>query len=176
MTKKQRKIFYPTIFFLGAILMVWQIKIYRNTIIDLVIPIGIILIIAIIAFIIDFKNYKATYNYSGFGLFLYSIMHYIIGFGFIFCSVFMLTNYYLADKTVKTESFKIIDRTWIQGGGTKYHYGEKLPVFTINYKGKEKELVFFAQDFDKMNFYNTVDFETRKGFFGFDILENKKLN
>ena len=43
-------------------------------------------------------------------------------------------------------------------------------------KGKRKELVFYSQFYEKMNSYNTVEFETRKGFFGFDILENKKLN
>jgi len=155
--------------------MVLQIKIYRNTIIDLEIPIGIILIIGIIAFILDFKNYKKTYEYSGFGLYLFSIMHYIIGFGFIICSIFMLMNYYLADRNVKTESYEIVDRTWIQGGGTRYRFGEKQPVFTINYKGKKKELVFFTEYYEKMNSYKTVEFETRQGFFGFDVLENKKL-
>ncbi len=43
--------------------MIWQINIFRNTIIDLAIPIGII------TFIIDFKNYKKTYNYSIIGIF-----------------------------------------------------------------------------------------------------------
>ncbi|WP_344730724.1 hypothetical protein [Corallibacter vietnamensis] len=175
MTQKQRKIFYPTIFFLGAILMIFQIKIYRNTIIDLIIPIGIIMVIGIIAFILDFKNYKKTYAYSGIGLYLYSIMHYIIGFGFIVCSIFMLTNYYFADQNVKTESYKIIDRTWLPERVGKTG-SEKQPVFTIKYKGKRKELVFYSQFYEKMNSYNTVEFETRKGFFGFDILENKKLN
>ena len=155
--------------------MVWQITIFRNTIIDLAIPIGIILAVGILAFIIDFQNYKKTYEYSGFGLYLYSSMHYVIGFGFIACSIFMLTNYYLADKNSRTESYKIIDRTSIPGG-TKYRIGERRPVFTINYKGKKKELVFYSEYYDKMNFYKTVEFETRKGFFGYDILENKKLN
>lgn len=174
MTKKQRKIFYPTIFFLGAILMILQIKIYRNTIIDLIIPIGIVLSISIIAFILDFNNYKKTYEYSGIGLYLYSIMHYVIGFGFIACSIFILTNYYFADQNVKTESHKIIDRTWLPERVTAYG-SEKTPVFTINYKGKKKELVFYSKFYEKMDTYKTVEFETRTGFFGFDILENKRL-
>ncbi|WP_114308690.1 hypothetical protein [Winogradskyella arenosi] len=65
MTQKQRKIFYPVIFFLGAILIIWEINIYRETIINLMIPIGIIMVVGIIAFILDFKNYKSTYEYSG---------------------------------------------------------------------------------------------------------------
>ncbi len=175
MTKKQRKIFYPTIFFLGTILMIFQIKIYRNTIIDLIIPIGIVIVTGIISFIFDFKNYKQTYEYSGIELYLYSIMHYIIGFGFFVCSIFMLTNYYFADQNVKTESYKIIDRTWLPERVGKTG-SKKQPVFTINYKGKRKELVFYSQYYNKMNSYKTVEFDIRKGFFGFDILKNKKLN
>jgi len=154
--------------------MVWQISIFRNTIIDLIIPIGIILLSAIVAIILDFKNYKTTYEYSGFGLYLYSVMHYVIGFGFITCSIFMLTNYYFADQSVKTESYKIVDRSWLPERLGKYG-SEKKSVFVINYKGKKKELVFYSQFYKKMNTYKTVEFETQKGFLGFDILENKKL-
>ena len=175
MTQKQRKIFYPVIFFLGVILIIWEINIYRETIINWMIPFGIIMVVGIIAFILDFKNYKNTYKYSGIGLYLYSAMHYVIGFGFIACSIFMLSNYYFADQNTRTESYKIIDRTWLPERVGKTG-SEKQPVFTINYKGKRKELVFYSQFYEKMNSYNTVEFETRKGFFGFDILENKKLN
>jgi hypothetical protein len=173
MTQKQRKIFYPTIFFLGAILMIWQIKIYRNTFIDLAIPIRIILIVGFIAFILDFKNYKKTYNYSEIGLYLFSSMHYIIGFGFIACSVFILTNYYLADSNITAESYEIIDSYKIRGGHKGIRHPQ--PVFLINYHGKKKELVFYTQYLENMNSYKTVEFDTRNGFFGFKILENKKL-
>lgn len=175
MTQKQRKIFYPTLVFLGVILMIFQIQIYRHTIIDIIIPIGIIIVIAIIAFILDFKNYKKSYDFSGIELYLYATMHYIIGFGCIVYSIFILANYYLADQNVTTESYKIIDRTWLPERTGKVG-SEKKPVFIINYKGKSKELVFYPQFYEKMNSYNTVELEIRKGVFGFDILEHKKLN
>ena len=175
MTKKQRKIFYAIIFISGILLMIWQIKIYRNTIIDLPILIGIILATGIVAFIVDYKNYGKTYDYEGIGLYLYSGMQYIIGFGFIACSIFTLSNYYFAESNTKTESYEIIDRTWIQGG-TKYRRNKKQPVFTINYEGKNKELVFNSKYYEKMELYKSVEFETREGLFGFKILENKKLN
>lgn len=175
MTKKQRKIFYAIIFILGILLMIWQIKIYRNTIIDLPILIGIIVATGIVAFIVDYKNYGKTYDYEGIGLYLYSGMQYIIGFGFITCSIFTLSNYYFAESNTKTESYEIIDRTWIQGG-TKYRRNKKQPVFTINYEGKNKELVFNSKYYEKMELYKSVEFETREGLFGFKILENKKLN
>lgn len=154
--------------------MYFQIQIFRNTIINWLIPALIIITIGIASFLIDFKNYNWTYDYSGFGLYLYSWMHYIFGFGFIACSIFMLTNYYFADQNAKKESYKIIDRTWLPKRVGKLG-SEKQPVFIINYKGKKKELVFYSQFYEKMNSYNEVEFETRKGFFGFEILENKKL-
>jgi len=174
MTKKQRKIFYPTIFFLGAILMIFQIEIYRNTIINVLIPIGIIVSIGVISFLLDFKNYKSTYEYSGIGLYLYSGMHYVIGFGFIACSIFMLTNYYFADQNTRTESYEII-RTSSLASGSKYRIDVRKPTFRINYNGKIKELVFTSEYYEKRNFYNNIELEIRKGLFGFDILENKKL-
>ncbi|RNC86365.1 MAG: hypothetical protein ED556_08715 [Winogradskyella sp.] len=174
MTKNQRKIFYPTIFFLGAILMIFQVEIYRNTIIDLIIPFGIVIIIGLLAFILDFKKYKMTYEYSGIGLYLYSTINYLIGFGFIACSTFMLSNYYFADKKVETQSYEILNRTYIQGT-KKSGLSEKQPVFKIKYNSDYKELVFASKYYETMDYYNIVEFDIRKGFFGFDILENKKL-
>ena len=58
--------------------MVWQTIIYRNTIIDVNILFGIVLTTGIISFLIDFKNYKKTYEYSGIGLYIYSLMHYVL--------------------------------------------------------------------------------------------------
>lgn len=174
MTKTHRKIFYPTIFSIGIILMYFQIQIFRNTIINWLVPASIIIVVGIIAYRIDFKNYKEIYfHYKTIKLF--ALINYFIGFGFIGCSFFMLTNYYLADKNARTESYRIVDRTSIRGG-TKYKIGEEQPVFTINYNGIEKELVFNNQFFDKMNQYTTVDLKIRKGFFGFNILEKKELN
>jgi hypothetical protein len=174
MTKKQRKIFYPTIFFLGLFLMAWQVTIFRNTLIDLKILIGIILIVGVVTFLVDFKNYGKTYKYSGIGLYLYSSMHYLFGFGFIACSIFMLTNYYFADKELIKETFEIVERSSLSG--RKYRRDERKPTFQINYDGKVKELVFPHKYFEKMDYYKNVELEVRKGFFGFDILENKTLN
>jgi hypothetical protein len=174
MTKKQRKIFYPTIFILGLFLMAWQIEIFRNTIIDLSILIGIILVVGILSFFIDFKNYKQTYEYSGIWVYIYSSMHYLFGFGFIVCSTLMLTNYYFADKESIKETFEIVERSSLPG--SKRHRHERQPTFQINYDGKIKELVFNHEYYEQMDFFTNVELEVRKGYFGFDILVNKKLN
>ena len=174
MTRKQRKIVYPTIFFIGLILIIWEIEIYRNTVINKYILLGIIFLVGFIAFILDFDNYAKTYpKYSRLSLIVYSLMHYIIGYGFIVCSIFMLVNYYFSDKTFELKKYEIIERSSMTGG--KYRRYERQPLFRIKYEGKMKELVFPHQYYEKRNFYSEVEFKVKKGYFGFEIIEDKKL-
>ena len=173
MNKKQRKILYPIIFFIGLTLMAWQISIFRNTIIDSKILVSVVLITGIVTYLLDFSNYKKTYKYTGFYLHTYALMHYILGYGFIVCSTFMLTNYYFADNKTITKEFKIIERYSLSG--RKRHRSERKPTFIINYEGENKELVFPHEFYKNMETYTSVEFEVRKGYFGFEILENKKL-
>ncbi len=173
MTQKQRKIFYSTIFFTGIILMVWQILIFRKTIIDLEILIGIIALTGFLAFLVDFENYKKTYNSTGKSVDFNAFMYYFFGFGFIAASLFMLTNYYLADNKTVRKSFNIVKRTSIPGG--KNNRSKRHPVFSINYNGKIKELVFFNEFYENMETYTNVDLVIKKGYFGYDIIESQTL-
>jgi hypothetical protein len=154
--------------------MYFQIQIFRNTIINWLIPTSIIIAIGIVSFFIDFNNYKKTYEYSGIGLYIYSWMHYIIGFGFIACSIFMLLNYYFADNIPVKGTYEIVDRSSMPGG--KNNRTEFKPLIRVDYNGQIKELVFSHEYYEKMNFYKTVELNIRKGLFGFDIIENQKLN
>lgn len=174
MKKKQRKVLYPIIFIFGLFLMAWQVLIFRNTIIDKSILIGIILLTGLIIFPFDYKNYGEIYKYSGIKLYFFSAMQYICGFGFTICSIFMLTNFYLADSKPIKKTYKIIKRSSLPG--SKYHRDERKPTFLINYNGNFKELVFPHKYYEKMKFYTNIELEVRKGYFGFDILENKKPN
>ena len=46
----------------------------------------------------------------------------------------------------------------------------------INYHGKTKELIFPHEYLSEMKDYKTVKLETKKGFFGFDVIEKQELN
>jgi hypothetical protein len=63
MTQKQRKLFYPITFFLGAIPIVFGYKYFEYVIIDLSVPIGMTLAVGITALIVDSKNNKKTCDY-----------------------------------------------------------------------------------------------------------------
>ena len=152
--KKHRKIIYPFLFFLGLGLMIWQIKIFCNTIIDLVIPIGIILSVGAIAFFFDYKNYQKTYNKKGTGGYFYGALQSLISFGFIACSTFMLTNYYFAEKKTEYQKFEILERSFLPG--SKHNRDKRKPTFTINFEGKEKQLVFTHKYYEKMELYKML--------------------
>jgi hypothetical protein len=172
MSEKNRKIVYGIMLFLGISILIWENEIYRQTFIDWKIPLSILIVSGILAFTIDFKNFKKTYNYKIKEAYFYSIFYYFIGFGSIICSSFMLINYYLSDTKIENHSCVIVERSEISGGkGAR----KSQPTFIINYKGKNKELVFNSRYVWKQQFYNEVEITTQKGYFGFDVIIEQKL-
>ncbi|WP_282124724.1 hypothetical protein [Algibacter mikhailovii] len=173
-SKKRKGLIYKTIFILGILLMFWEIKIYRLTIIDFIVPLSIILIVGLITTPLALKDFQDLFSYSKkSSLYFWTFIQSTFSWGFIFCSIFMFSNYYLASTDIKTESYIINDRSSLPG--RKYHRSERKPTFKIDYNGKEKELVFSHKYYSKMNFYKTVDLEIKKGFLGYDILITQKL-
>lgn len=174
MTKKQRKILYTTLLILGLVLMLWQILIYRNTIINTGLLVAIVFVVGTICFILDYKHYKKTYDtYSWFRVFFYGFLQSTVSYGFMACSFFVLTNYYFADQEVIKKAYYITKRSSLPG--SKGSRSERKPTFYINYDGIEKELVFSHEFYAERMKFEKVEFEVQKGYFGFDILLNKKL-
>lgn len=153
--------------------MIFEIKIFRNTIIDLNILISLILISSLLFLLIDLKNYKKTYNYSGLKLYFNSIINFIVGYGFTICSIFMFTNYYFASEIIEKKEFEIIKRSSLPGGSKSRD--KRKPTFTINFENKEKELVFNNEYYETMNNFGSIEISIQKGYFGFYILKNKNL-
>jgi len=160
-----RKTFYFLIALVGIILMVFEIHIYRKTIIKTTIPISIIFTVGLIAFFFDRKNYNKTYSISGF---FFPLGQNIISWGFITCYLFMATNYYLSDKNTTVYNFTIKGKSSLAGSrGNRSH---TKPVVTVDYFGFDKELVFTYPDTKKIEEADSVTIKIRKGFFGFDVL------
>ncbi len=172
MSEKNRKIVYVIMFFLGISILIWEVEIYRQTFIDWKIPLSILIISGFLAFTIDFKNFKKTYNYKIKEAYFYSIFYYFIGFGSIICSTFLLINFYLSDPKIEKHSCVIVESSEISGGkGAR----KSQPTFIINYKGKNKELVFNSRYLWKKQFYSEVEIISQKGYFGFDVIIEQKL-
>lgn len=167
--KKEKfwKVFYNLIFFLGIILMLFEILIYRKTFIDAYLLISIILAVSILAFYFNNQHYKKTYSIKGN---FYPIIHNLFSYGFISSYVFLATNYYLAEKKTTNYKFKIKEKSSMPD--SKYSRSERQPLVIFDYFGFEKELVFHFSDTEKVNSADIVKVSIKKGALGFDILES----
>jgi hypothetical protein len=163
--------FYGAIGFLGLVLMVFEIFIYRKTIIDTYIPISIILFVGFLTFYFNRHHYKETYMLTGN---FFPIMQNLISWGFISSYIFMATNYYLAEK--KTTQYRFIIKEKSLLPGRKHHRNERVPMVTIDYLNFEKELVFPPTDTDKVDKAKSVIVTVRKGGLGYEILDHYEVS
>jgi len=175
MTKTQNKLFYKIIFFTGLVAMIWEIHIYRQTIIDLRILLEIVLLVGFLTMFFSLNDFQKLFKYSRkSSLYFWTFFQSTVSWGFLTCSVFMFTNYYMASKESNKQMFDIVERSSMSG--RKYHREERKPTFSIMYNGKLKKLVFDHKFYEKINTYQSIELEIRKGYFGFDVLKNKILN
>jgi hypothetical protein len=150
------------ILFIGSLaLLVWEISIYHKTFIPLKIPFLIWLLTGFIFFLI-LKSRLTEYLKTG-NIFL-QIFYCLVTFGGLSVSVFMLPNYYLADK----EKFVVNEMIISTGslGSSKGHC--RQPFIIINHAGLEKQLVYYCDT--PVEKYQSVDLTLSKGLFGFEVV------
>ena len=172
--RKKNKRIYSLLFFLGIISFALQVTFYRKTIIDIEILLLMIMVSGIIGSYFDYSRFVFTYEFNRLWSYIFSFFQNAIFLGGIVGLLFLTVNYYFPDSKIEKEEYSIIDRSSASGG--KYHRSERRPLFTINYRGEEKELVYNHSYYAEMNEYKSVVIETKKGFFGFDIILDRKLN
>lgn len=162
---KKYKAFYYIIGIAGIFLMIFQVDIYRSTIIPVKIPLIVVLFGTVVGFLITYKNYNNTYQTKRL---LYPLLQSLCSFGFITCYIFMALNYYCADKEIENRLFAIYD---ISTMGSKY----PKPVFNIDYDGFEKQLVLSNSQLKDVKSTKEVMLIIRKGLFGFDVISDLQL-
>ncbi len=163
-------------FFLGLLLMIWEITIYRITVIDYKILLLLIFSVSSIFTILDFNAFENTFEIEGSKLKLYflAFIQNTVSWGFIACSTLVLSNYYLAtDEITSTRQFDIIDRSSMPG--PEKRRSERKPLIRIDYDGKRKELVFPHEYYPELEAYKRVTITTKKGFCNFDIIVQQNL-
>lgn len=161
------KKYYFMSFMTGLILIIFEIFLFRKTIIQLWIPITVILTIGIISFLLNRTHFNLTNNSKGW---IFPLMQNIVSWGFISCYIFMAMNYYFADRERHKSSFEIKSKSSMPG--PRGYRNERKPLVTIDYFGFEKVLVFDYTDTEKVDKATNVTLSTRKGLLGFDILEH----
>ena len=160
------------LFILGLISLVFEIILYRKTIIELKIPLiiwltpGIILTPLLYNRMNDIDGMKAHWT-------MHYILHTCMTGAFILYA-FMATNYYLATDYAETKTFKVIEKGSLPG--SKNNRSERQPYVMINYEGMEKQLIFSYPETTKINSAKTATLRVKKGLWGYDILENYDVN
>jgi len=157
------------LFFLGLTLLICEIRIYRNTIIDLKIPLLIWLIPGLFLTPIFYNRINALDRKANWTLhyFLHTCMT-----GSILLFTFMATNLYFGENKIMVKYFNVLKTGSVCG--PKGHREEREPYVEINYEGLEKEVVFTYEETAKVMSAKSVKLTVRKGFLGFDILEKSE--
>lgn len=147
------------LFFSGLILTIFEIDIFRKTVIDWKIPMGIGFGIGFIS-MLWLRKYLSEYQTKN--IFLQLVFS-VCSFGGIFTYGFMATNYYLLAKN----EGEMIKATIIESGYlAQGQYGCENPYAYIYIKGTEKQLIFpCGFEIEK---YKFVTVKLQRGFFGFD--------
>lgn len=158
---------FLSVMFIGAlILTVFEIHIYRKTIIHWAIPSTIYILTGLILTPLTSNFLKKHYDTIGF---FFQLVFNVVTWGGLLIFALMATNYYFPKENSKTISTKIIRTGHLARGG----HGCGVPYCEVIINNKEKELVFPC-DFDIEN-YNEIELTIRKGFWGFDIITEKNL-
>lgn len=176
----KRNIWYFIIAMIGLVLMVWQISIYRRTIIPVRIPLLIILVFGVVAYFVDRRFYFDTYKFDKkpfkrlkflnatpkFWSHLFAFFQSLLSWGCIACTLFMASNKYLSQSNSKTSMHRINNVGDMSGG---------IPLVRIDHNGIIKELVFRRDLSRNIQKYDSVQIKTTKGFFGYEIIEEQHL-
>ena len=165
---------WKTIYFItvltGAILCIFEIGIYRLTMIKTIIPVSIIALVGLVTFYFNRGHFRKVYEEHWL---IYAIIQNVVSWGFIACYLFMAANYYFSDNNVRHHTFEIKSKSWMSGSRRKRN--ERKPTVVIDYFGFAKELVFTFEDTESINAAKKINLSVKNGFFGFDVIDHYEI-
>ena len=157
---------FGILFLAGLTLTVFEIKIYRDTFINHTVPAFIWLLTGL--FVSPFLIKILAERYATKSLF-WQIFYNICTWGGIATYLFMVSNFYLADKSITSAKLTIIDT----GHLAKGTYGCGEPYAEILYKCIVKQLIYPCDV--PIEKYNLVELQTANGYWGFEVIKSKRL-
>jgi len=167
-------IFLTILFFLAICLTLWEIQIYRKTVIKFEIPLLIWLSTGL--FITPFMS-KTLDNYQFTTNILLHLFYNTLTFGGILLFIFMGSNYYFPGEETKTIEAKILKTGTLGRGRRGSNCNEQYGQVVIN--KIEKQLIFPC-GIEIQNF-EFIEIKLKKGKWGFDRISamepmNKEKN
>lgn len=168
---KTRKSVYAI--FIGLALMVWEIMLYRKTLIPLYVPVLVITVTGSLTYFLIKNHYKRTYQLDGEFM---PVIQSFLSVGFISCFLFMAANYYLADdENVTKKEFRIVEKSEMSGSRRGFRSRRQQPLIKIHYKGREHNLVFGSGFRKQAKDSDRVELTLKPGLFGFEVIEKQTL-
>lgn len=152
------------LFVFGVILVIFEIDIYRETIIDYRIPTCIWILPGLL--ITPFIN-KFLAKYYNTHSFLLQAVYNIGAWGGLFVYSFMAINYYFPSENERSVTVEILDTGHLASGSQ----GCGNPYTEVFIEGREKQLIFPC-NYDLEHFTH-IDLTLTKGFWGFDVIKDK---
>lgn len=156
-------------FFVGIILTIFEIFIYRVTIIHWSIPTGIWLLTGIIFF--RFNSKLLVKHFDTESIFL-QIIYNILSFGGIVVFCLMFLNYKSSNEDFRIYTFKI-NRKYLTKGGS--NTAKRQPVAEINYFGLKKDIIFPHSEIENVTNSDSILLKVKNGILGFDVIISKEL-
>ena len=156
-----------TLLIISLLLTFWEINIYQKTFIPFKIPFLIWVLTGLI--LTPFMTRILTIYFTTPFLPL-QIVYNIVTWGGLTVTIFMLANYYFAEKTTVVITEKIIS-TGHLARGLRGHC--EKPFIIINYDGQEKQLIYYCDT--QVEKYSSVVLTIASGFCGYDIITNSDL-
>ena len=154
-------------------LFFWSVSVYRLTFIPLI-GLGMgVLALGLVATLLDLYRFKAAYKLPPSLYFPLALACNTISWGFIFSSLFLLSNFKMAVGEVKRKEFVIVSRG-VQPG-IKGERELLRPTFTISYQGQQKELVFANRFYKWKDDCKSVILTLQEGLWGFEVIKGKAV-
>ncbi|MBC9931684.1 hypothetical protein [Chitinophaga qingshengii] len=152
----------------GIILLVFAFLIYRRTFIPILIPIGIIVVTGLIAFVLMRNHYNRVYGIRGF---FYALSNSLLAYGGIACFLFLLINYYGASMVDEGRVIPVKRKHLFVDSTGRITSMEK-PSVIIHYQGVDKQLLFDFSRYPQVIQAEYVVIDFSRGYFGYDILHS----
>ena len=165
--QKHWKVYYFLTAAVGLCLAVFEVGIYRKTVIDFYIPMLVILGFGGFAFILNKTHYQRVHSANGF---LYPLMQNIFSWGFVSGFLLLATNYYFASEEVTTHRVAIKDKSSLPVG--RGHRKKRQPMISVDYFGFEKELIFKFLQTERVKQADSAVLQCSKGLLGFDVIHH----
>ncbi|MBX2905797.1 MAG: hypothetical protein KF744_07160 [Taibaiella sp.] len=149
--------------FSGTIALLFEIEIYRKTIIPFGLPFGLWLLTGIISLPLTPASIKGN-------RFIIRLFYCIMGYGGLLVTSLMVLNNSWQDSEMTTYKLPIIE-TGHQAAGRGSRC--RLPYAVVNIYGIEKSLLFPCDTIIKG--HTDIMIQTREGLLGFDVIVGKSL-